>query len=44
MQIVGVKKDLPDQVRGLATAWGQNIHSGVEMEICENSNEEATKK
>lgn len=27
MQIVGVKEDLPDRVKGLATAWRQTIHS-----------------
>ena len=44
MQIVGVKEDLPDLVKGLATVWRQTIHSWVEMEIPENPNGEATKE
>jgi len=44
MQIVGVKEDLPDQGKRLATTWGQIIHRGAEMEISENPNEEGPKE
>lgn len=36
MQIVGVK-DLPDQTKWLATAWGRITHSAAEMKRPENS-------
>lgn len=43
MQIVGIE-DLPNEAMWLNITWGQVLHSGVEMDIPENSRKEATQE